>query len=101
VRLPPPKVLAKAALHGARRLTRAGKVARDCLVEHDFAIDRDLEDALHPGAKLDSAYDGSPPRRDLDCRTDSLVEVVSRDAVFDDDGVLRVNHLEFNLPCMT
>ena len=60
-------------------------------------IEGDLEGAFSTGLQLEAEKDRRPALQDLSCRTDSLVQVVSRDAVFDDDVVFRVNHLEVNL----
>ncbi len=61
-------------------------------VEDQCAVDRDLENALHAGAQLDETQYRRPPRSDRRCRTDSLIEVVSRYAVFDHDLVRRLGH---------
>lgn len=55
-------------------------------------IEGDLEGAFSTGLQLEAEQDRRPALQDLSCRTDSLVQVVSRDAVFDDDAVLRVDH---------
>lgn len=61
-------------------------------VENQRAVDRDLENALHTGAQLDELQDRRPSRSDRRCRTDSLIEVVSRNAVFDHDPMGRLDH---------
>lgn len=62
------------------------------LVIDDLVVKGDLEDASGTGLQLEAEKDRRPALQDLSCRTDSLVQVVSRDAVFDDDAVLRVDH---------
>lgn len=42
--------------------------------------------------QIDGLQHRCPSRSDLSCRTDSLVEIVSRYAVFDRYRVLRINH---------
>ena len=67
-------------------------VPGDRLVENDFSVDRDLEDPFLAGPQLDSLQDRRPPRSDLGCRTGSIIEIVSGNAVLDDHLVPRVDH---------
>lgn len=62
------------------------------LVVDDLIVKGDPEDAFGAGLQFKAEKDRRPTLQDLSCRTDSLVQVVSRDAVFDDDAVLRVDH---------
>jgi hypothetical protein len=66
-------------------------IGRGLVIDH-LIVKGDLEDAFGTGLQLEAEKDRRPALQDLSCRTDSLVQVVSRDAVFDDDAVLRVDH---------
>jgi hypothetical protein len=79
-------------LNRLRHLLGAWKATGTGFVEDDLAVDGDLEDALRSCAQLDARYDGGPSIGDLGCRTDSLVQIVSRDAVFDHHCVLWIDH---------
>jgi hypothetical protein len=67
--------------------------ARHRLVVEDLPVQAGLEDALDAGLQLQADEDGRPALEDLSRPTGGLVEVVSRDAVFDDDAMLRIDHL--------
>lgn len=62
------------------------------LVVDELPVDGDFEDAFGAGSELDLVENGRPSRSDLGCRTDSLVEIVSRNAVLDHDRVSRIDH---------
>lgn len=67
-------------------------------VVDELAVDQDLEDAPRARAQLYGAEHRRPTRTDRGCRTDSFIEVVSRDAVFDHHVVRRVQHLFATIP---
>ena len=62
------------------------------LVVDDLIVKGDPEDAFGAGLQFEAEKDRRPALQNLSCRTDSLVQVVSRDAVLDDDVVLRIDH---------
>jgi hypothetical protein len=72
--------------------------ARHGLVVEDLPVQAGLEDALDAGLQLQADEDGRPALEDLSRPPGGLVEVVSRDAVFDDDAMLRIDHLSKGNP---
>lgn len=63
------------------------------LVVHDLIVEGDLEDAFRAALQLETEQDRGPTVENLRCPTDSIIQVISRDAVLDDDVVLWVDHL--------
>jgi len=91
--LPPLETRSEQALRQPAQLTRQGLAARHRLVVEDLAVQAGLEDALDARLQLQADQDGRPALEDLSRPPGGLVEVVSRDAVLDDDAVLRIDHL--------
>ena len=91
--LTPVEFLTEQLFDRFRDLAGAREPSRRRLVIDDFTVNLDLEHPLGARAKLDAGEDRRPSICYLRCHTDSFIEIVSRDAVFDDDGVLRSDHL--------
>jgi hypothetical protein len=83
----------QADLNQLSQLARMWAPSRRRLVVHDLIIEGDLEDAFGAALQLETEQDWGPTVENLCCPTDSIIQVVSRDAVFDDDVVLWVDHL--------
>src|SRR5579864_8687767 len=84
--------------HGMCCLAGGRPVSGDALVEHERAVDRDLEDAFGAGPQLDATENRRPSRRYLCCHTDSVIEIVSRNAVFDQYFVCGIDHPTTTIP---
>jgi len=93
VALPPDQRPAQTDLHELTKLAGLRPPSGHCLVVHDLIVERDLEDPLGPAPQLETEQSRRPAIQDLSCPTDSVIQVVSRDAVLDDDAVLRVDHV--------
>jgi len=91
----PFELLAEVSSRGLLQLSGIRKVSGMSLVEDEFSVDGDLEDASRSRTQLDPRQYRGPSIRDLGCRTDSLIEIISRHAVFDDYFMLRVDHLPY------
>jgi len=93
VALPPDQRPAQTALDELTKLAGLRPPSGHCLVVHDRIVERDFEDPFDAALQLETDQSRCPAVEDLSCPTDSVVQVVSRNAVLDDDTVLRVDHL--------
>jgi len=93
VALPPDQRPPQTALHQVPELPGLGPPSGHCLVVHDLVVERDLEDSFGAAPQLETDQSRCPSIQNLSCPTDSVIQVVSRDAVLDDDAVLRVDHV--------
>jgi len=80
------------------QLARVGATSRRRLVVHDVAVESDLEDALGAALQFETEQNRSPAIENLCRPTDSIIQVISRDAVFEDDVVLWIDHLVRKYP---
>jgi len=80
------------------QLARVGATSRRRLVVHDVAVERDLEDALDAALQFETEQSRSPAVENLCRPTDGIIQVISRDAIFDDDVVLWIDHLVRKYP---
>ena len=92
--LAPRERLPEAALHDLAQLARLGLSSSECLVVNDLIVEGHLEDPLGAGPQLEADQNRSPAVENVCCPTDSFIQVVSGDAVLDDDVVLWVDHLD-------
>ena len=94
VALAPRERLPEAALHDLAQLARLGLSASQRLVVNDLIVEGHLEDPFGTGPQLEADQGRSPAIENLCCPTDSFIQVISGDAVLDDDVVLWVDHLD-------
>ena len=92
--LAPRERLPEAALHDLAQLARLGLSASQRLVVNDLIVEGHLEDTFGTGPQLEADQGRSPAIENLCCPTDSFIQVISGDAVLDDDVVLWVDHLD-------
>ncbi len=92
VRLAPLEARPQPLLESGRDLTPVGMPVQRRLAEDQLSVKRHLEVALAPGSQLHAAHDRRPTGEQLIGQAHGPVEVVSRDAVFDDCVVLGVDH---------
>ena len=92
--LPPHERLPEAALHELAQLARGWPSASQRLVVDDPIVEGHLEDPFGAAPQLEADQGRSPAVENLCCPTDSFIQVVSGDAVLDDDVVLWVDHLD-------
>src|SRR5258707_3213426 len=91
--LPPLQRRAKLPLEKARHLPGLREAPGRLLAEKELAVQRDLEAAVVPALELDRTPDGGPAAQELAGQAHGLVEIVSRNAVFDLRFVERADHL--------
>jgi hypothetical protein len=91
--LPPIHSRAQHALGQPADLTCFGLSPGHRLVVEDVSVDGGAVHPLRAGFELDADQDGCPALENLSRPPGSLVQIVSRDAVFDDDAMLRIDHL--------
>jgi len=94
VALAPRERLPEAAPHQLAQFARVGPSSSQCLVVHDLIVEGHLENPLGARPQLEADQGRSPAVENLCCPTDSFIQVVSGDAVLDDDVVLWVDHLD-------
>ena len=78
-------------LAGLREAPRLG------LAKEQFVVEADLETATIAGAQIDLNHDGRPVPENLGRQTDGTVQVVSGNAVLDDDAVFGIDHGLFSV----
>src|SRR5262249_27003687 len=98
VALAPHERLPQARLHKLSQLACFGAPSRRRLVVNDLVVECDLEDALGAALQLQTEQNRGPAVENLRCPTDSIIQVISRDAVLDDDVVLWIDHLVRKYP---
>src|SRR5882762_8412960 len=69
-----------------------GKTTQLELAEDQAVVQRHLEAALASGAQRHVDHDGRPGPENLSRQTDGLIKVVSRNAVFNRDAMLGIDH---------
>jgi hypothetical protein len=94
VALAPRERLPEAALHELSQLARFWPSASQRLVVNNLIVEGHLEDPFGTGPQLEADQGRSPAIENLCCPTDSFIQVISGDAVLDDDVVLWVDHLD-------
>ena len=92
--LAPRERLPEAALHELSQLARFWPSASQRLVVNNLIVEGHLEDPFGTGPQLEADQGRSPAIENLCCPTDSFIQVISGDAVLDDDVVLWVDHLD-------
>jgi hypothetical protein len=94
VALAPRERRPEAALHELSQLARFWPSASQRLVVNNLIVEGHLEDPFGTGPQLEADQGRSPAIENLCCPTDSFIQVISGDAVLDDDVVLWVDHLD-------